>query len=56
MRRREPDERNALDRMELGAGPKHLEHPRNDVDLHPLILEEPDHVERMLVGIRSRRR
>ena len=51
VRRREPDERDALDRVELGARPEHLEHPRDDVDLHPLILEQPDHVERLLVRI-----
>jgi hypothetical protein len=37
--------------MELGARPEHLEHPRDDVDLHPLILEQPDHVERLLVRV-----
>ena len=51
MRRREPDEWDALDRVELGARPEHLEHPRDDVDLHSLILEQPDHVERLLVRI-----
>ena len=51
VRRREPDERDALDRVELGARPEHLEHPRDDVDLHPLILEQPDHVERLLVRV-----
>ena len=32
-RGRQPDERDALDRVELRVRPEHLEQPRDDVDL-----------------------
>ena len=47
----QPDQRNALDRVQLGVRAEHLEHARDDVDLDVAVLHRADHLERLLVRI-----
>ena len=49
--RREPDQRDALDRVQLRTRAEHLEHPRHDVDLDVAVLELADDLERLFVRL-----
>ena len=50
-RRPEPDERDALERVHLGAAAEDLEVPRNDVDLHVEVADRADVREHRLVRV-----